>query len=148
MAADALALCVAKTSAALILTMWDKQVPIFLWGKYFNFHLSVVCHLTQCQKWQKVQKYFSIFHQQIIGLSRVNSLATGDVKDIIEFGTSTFAVPEQLSNGGGKNVGHSPAESGTDFWVLCDTTSATLWPLAKPLLNAGPWVLSLTVHGT
>ena len=41
---------------------------------------------------------------------------------------STLAVPEQLSNGGGKNVGHSPAESGTDFWALC-TTSATLWPL-------------------
>ena len=43
-------------------------------------------------------------------------------------GPSALAVPEQLSNGGGKNVGHSPAESGTDFWDLC-TTSATLWPL-------------------
>ena len=45
-----------------------------------------------------------------------------------QLGPSTLAVPEQLSNGGGKNVGHSPAESGTDFWALC-TTSATLWPL-------------------
>ena len=45
-----------------------------------------------------------------------------------ELGPSTLAVPEQLSNGGGKNVGHSPAESGTDFWTLC-TISATLWPL-------------------
>ena len=32
-----------------------------------------------------------------------------------KLGPSTLAVPEQLSNGGGKNVGHSPAESGTDF---------------------------------
>ena len=46
----------------------------------------------------------------------------------INLGPSTLAVPEQLSNGGGKNVGHSPAESGTDIWALC-TTSATLWPL-------------------
>ena len=53
-----------------------------------------------------------------------------------QFGPSTLAVPEQLSNGGGENVGHSPTESGTDFWALC-TTSATLWPLAKPLLNTG-----------
>ena len=45
-----------------------------------------------------------------------------------QLGPSALAVPEQLSNGGGKNVGHSPAESGTDFWALC-TTSATLWPL-------------------
>ena len=45
-----------------------------------------------------------------------------------QLGPSTLAVPEQLSNGGGKNVGHSPAESGTDFWALC-TTSAILWPL-------------------
>ena len=45
-----------------------------------------------------------------------------------ELGPSALAVPGQLSNGGGKNVGHSPAESGTDFWALC-TTSATLWPL-------------------
>ena len=34
---------------------------------------------------------------------------------IEELGASTLAVPEQLSNGGGKNVGHSPIESGTDF---------------------------------
>ena len=45
-----------------------------------------------------------------------------------QLGPSTLAVPEQLSNGGGKNVGYSSAESGTDFWALC-TTSATLWPL-------------------
>ena len=45
-----------------------------------------------------------------------------------QLGPSALAVPGQLSNGGGKNVGHSPAESGTDFWALC-TTSATLWPL-------------------
>ena len=32
-----------------------------------------------------------------------------------QLGPSTLAVPEQLSNGGGENVGHSPAESGTDF---------------------------------
>ena len=31
------------------------------------------------------------------------------------FQSSTLAVPEQLSNGGGENVGHSLAESGTDF---------------------------------
>ena len=31
-----------------------------------------------------------------------------------ELGPSTLAVPDQLYNGGGKNVGHSPAESGTD----------------------------------
>ena len=30
-------------------------------------------------------------------------------------GPSTLAVLEQLSNGGDENVGHSPAESGTDF---------------------------------
>ena len=47
---------------------------------------------------------------------------------LLQLGPSTLAVAEQLSNGGGKNVGHSPAESGTDFWALC-TTSATLWPL-------------------
>ena len=40
-----------------------------------------------------------------------------------QLGPSALAVPELLSNGGGKNVGHSPAESGTDFWALC-TTSA------------------------
>ena len=45
-----------------------------------------------------------------------------------QLGPSALAFPEQLSNGGGKNVGHSPAESGTDFWALCNT-SATLWPL-------------------
>ena len=32
-----------------------------------------------------------------------------------QLGLSALAVPEQLSNGGGENVGHSPAESGTDF---------------------------------
>ena len=32
-----------------------------------------------------------------------------------QLGPSTSAVPGQLSNGGGKNVAHSPAESGTDF---------------------------------
>ena len=51
-----------------------------------------------------------------------------DLCDEYQLGPSTLAVPEQLSNGGGKNVGHSPAKSGTDFWALC-TTSATLWPL-------------------
>ena len=54
-------------------------------------------------------------------LDRLNSASQ-------ELGPSALAAPEQLSNGGGKNVGHSPAESGTDFWALC-TTSATLWPL-------------------
>ena len=49
-------------------------------------------------------------------------------KNVIQLGPSTVAVPEQLYNGGCKNVGHSQAESGTDFWALC-TTSATLWPL-------------------
>ena len=34
-----------------------------------------------------------------------------------ELGPSTLAVPEQLSNDGDENVGHSPAESGTDFWA-------------------------------
>ena len=37
---------------------------------------------------------------------------------LLQLGPSTLAVAEQLSNGGGKNVGHSPAESGTDFWAL------------------------------
>ena len=60
-----------------------------------------------------------------------------NIQGSMQFGPSTLAVPEQLSNGGGENVGYSPAESGTDFWALCTTTSATLWPLAKPLLNAG-----------
>ena len=32
-----------------------------------------------------------------------------------KLGPSTLAVPVQLSTGGGENVGHSPAESGTDF---------------------------------
>ena len=32
-----------------------------------------------------------------------------------QLGPSTLAVPAELSNGGGENVGHSPAESGTDF---------------------------------
>ena len=32
-----------------------------------------------------------------------------------QLGPSTLAVPQQLSNGGGENVGHSLAESGTDF---------------------------------
>ena len=36
-------------------------------------------------------------------------------RTVVLIGTSTLAVPEQLSNGGGKKVGHSPAESGTDF---------------------------------
>ena len=40
-------------------------------------------------------------------------------------------VPEQLSNGGGENVGHSPAESGTDF---CEPPA----PLAKPLNSLRP----------
>ena len=31
-------------------------------------------------------------------------------------GPSTLAVLEQLANGGDENVGHSSAESGTDFW--------------------------------
>ena len=55
-----------------------------------------------------------------------------------EFWPSTLAVPRQLSNGAGENVGHSLADSGTDFWALF-TASATLWLLAKSLLkkNAG-----------
>ena len=53
-----------------------------------------------------------------------------EVPRFIQLGPSTLAVPEQLSNGGGKNVVHSPAEWGADFSALC-TTSATLWPLQQ-----------------
>ena len=36
---------------------------------------------------------------------------------IIQLGPSALAPPELLSTGGDENVGHSPAESGTDFSV-------------------------------
>ena len=36
---------------------------------------------------------------------------------LTQLGPSTLAVPDQLSNGGDKNMGHSPAQSGTDFWA-------------------------------
>ena len=65
----------------------------------------------------------------IYSLNRKNKYSHNQIYTLWgQLGPSALAVPEQLSNGGGKNVGHSPAEPGTDFWALC-TTSATLWPL-------------------
>ena len=80
--------CAIPHSEALLITNKDHPVKIHL---VLPYHQSSV-------------KFVNTIHRNVKILA-----------DDGELGPSTLAVPEQLSNGGGKNVGHSPAESGTDF---------------------------------
>ena len=47
-----------------------------------------------------------------------------------------YAGHDGLSTREKGNVGRSPGESGIVFWAL-HIRDATLWPLAKPLLQVG-----------
>ena len=117
---------------------WKGEIPYIMYIKYSNTNISFNCASITSRDWCSCWYKADISWCHDGGILPILMVLCP-----VMWGVSIFFVvnsnkvaPEQLSSGGGENVGHSPAESGTVFWALC-TTSATLWPLvAKPLLHA------------